>query len=84
VRKKGQKKMDNETDTTFKRIAKRLVKTNLILLVALALIAAIGIKDLITTTKTTNKLSEVAQKVGVEFPTKTNNVFGVWKVVKPL
>jgi len=76
--------MDNETDTTFKRIAKRLVKTNLILLVALALIAAIGIKDLITTTKTTNKLSEVAQKVGVEFPTKTNNVFGVWKVVKPL
>ena len=76
--------MDNETDTTFKRIAKRLVKTNLILLVALALIAAIGIKDLITTTKTTNKLSEVAQKVGVEFPTKTNNVFGVWQVVKPL
>ena len=76
--------MDNEIDTTFKRIAKRLVKTNLILLVALALIAAIGIKDLITTTKTTNKLSEVAQKVGVEFPTKTNNVFGVWKVVKPL
>jgi hypothetical protein len=84
VRKKGQKKMDNETDTTFKRIAKRLVKTNLILLVALALIAALGIKDLINTTKTTNKLSEVAQKVGVEFPTKTNNVFGVWKVVKPL
>lgn len=76
--------MDNETDTTFKRIAKRLVKTNLILLVALALIAALGIKDLINTTKTTNKLSEVAQKVGVEFPTKTNNVFGVWKVVKPL
>lgn len=75
--------MDNETETTFNRISKRLVKTNLLLLVALVLVAALGVKDLINTTKTTKKLSEVAQKVGVEFPTKTNNVFGVWQVVKP-
>jgi hypothetical protein len=29
-------------------------------------------------------VDKVAQKVGVDFPTKTNNVFGVWQVVKPL
>jgi flagellar biogenesis protein FliO len=75
--------MDNETETTFNRISKRLVTTNLLLLVALVLVAALGVKDLINTTKTTKKLSEVAQKVGVEFPTKTNNVLGVWQVVKP-
>ena len=75
--------MDNETETTFNRTAKRLVTTNLLLLVALVLVAALGVKDLINTMKTTKKLSEVAQKVGVEFPTKTNNVLGVWQVVKP-
>ena len=53
------------------------------MLITLVLISILGVKDIINTTKTTNKMSEVAQKVGVEFPTKTNNVFGVWKIVKP-
>ena len=74
--------MDNETEI-IKEIEKWLVRTNIMMLIALVLIGILGVKDIINTTKTTNKLSEVAQKVGVEFPTKTNNVFGVWKIVKP-
>lgn len=74
--------MDNETEI-MKEIEKWLVRTNIMLLIALVLISVLGVKDIISTTKTTKKLSEVAQKVGVEFPTKTNNVFGVWKIVKP-
>ena len=75
--------MDNETEMKFKRIEKWLVRTNIMMLIALVLIGILGVKVIINTTKTTNKMSEVAQKVGVEFPTKTNNVFGVWKIVKP-
>lgn len=76
--------MDNETEMKFKRIEKWLVRTNIMLLITLVLISILGVKDIINTTKITNKMSEVAQKVGVEFPTKTNNVFGVWKTVKPM
>ena len=75
--------MDNETEMKFKRIEKWLVRTNIMILITLVLIGLLGVKDIINTTKTTNKMSEVAQKVGVEFPTKTNNVFGVCKIVKP-
>ena len=75
--------MDNETEMKFKRIEKWLVRTNIMMLIALVLIGILGVKVIINTTKTTNKMSEVAQKVGVEFQTKTNNVFGVWKIVKP-
>ena len=74
--------MDNETEI-IKEIEKWLVWTNIMMLIALVLIGILGVKVIINTTKTTNKLSEVSQKVGVEFPTKTNNVFGVWKIVKP-
>ena len=74
--------MDNETEI-IKEIEKWLVRTNIMMLIALVLIGILGVKVIINTTKTTNKLSEVSQKVGVEFPTKTNNVFGVWKIVKP-
>ena len=77
-------KMDNETEMKFKRIEKWLVQTNIMLLITLVLISILGVKDIINTTKITNKMSEVAQKVGVEFPAKTNNVFGVWKTVKPM
>lgn len=75
--------MDNETEMKFKRIEKWLVQTNIMILITLVLIGLLGVKDIINTTKITNKMSEVSQKVGVEFPTKTNNVFGVWKIVKP-
>ena len=75
--------MDNETEMKFKRIEKWLVRTNIMMLIALVLIGILGVKVIINTTKTTNKMSEVSQKVGVEFQTKTNNVFGVWKIVKP-
>ena len=75
--------MDNETEMKFKRIEKWLVRTNIMMLIALVLIGILGVKVIINTTKTTNKMSEVSQKVGAEFPTKTNNVFGVWKIVKP-
>ena len=81
--KRSKLKMDNETEMKFKRIEKWLVRTNIMLLITLVLISILGVKDIINTTKTTNKMSEVAQKVGVEFPTKTNNVFGVLKIVKP-
>lgn len=74
--------MNNETENV-KEIEKWLVRTNIMLLIVLVLISVLGVKDIITATRTTKKLSEVAQKVGVEFPTKTNNVFGVWKIVKP-
>ena len=74
--------MNNETENT-KEIEKWLVRTNIMLIIVLVLISILGVKDIINTTKITNNLSEVAQKVGVEFPTKTNNVFWVWQTVKP-
>ena len=74
--------MDNETKI-MKEIEKWFVWTYIVLTMILVLIGILGVKVIINTTKTTNKMSEVSQKVGVEFPTKTNNVFGVWKIVKP-
>ena len=74
--------MDNEVKEK-KNIARNLIKTNVILTVALALIAIVAVKSGINFTKTTKALSEVAQKVGVDFPTTTNNVLGCWEVVKP-
>ena len=71
--------MDNETKDVFKH----LLRINLMVTIGLILLAIIGIKDIVRTTKTTKALSEVAQRVGVDFPTKTNNVFWVWEVVKP-
>lgn len=67
----------------MKEIEKWLVWTYIVLTMTIALIGINAVKDIIITTKTTNKLSEVAQKVGVEFQTKTNNVLGVWPIVKP-
>lgn len=60
-----------------------MILMNVFIAITLILIGALGVKDLINTTKTTTALSKVAQKAGVEFPTKTNNVLGVWQVVKP-
>ena len=74
---------NSETENSLKKLVKQLVKVNIMLTVAFLLIGAMGVKDLINMTKTTNKLSEVAQKTGVEFQTRTNSVLGVWKVVKP-
>ena len=71
--------MNNETKDVFKH----LFQINLIVTVGLLLLAIIGIKDIVRTTKTTKALSEVAQRVGVDFPTQTNNVLWVWEVVKP-
>lgn len=71
--------MNNETKDVFKH----LLRINLIVMVGLLLLAIIGIKDIVRTTKTTKALSEVAQRVGVDFPTQTNNVLWVWEVVKP-
>lgn len=71
--------MNNETKDVFKH----LFRINLIITVGLLLLAIIGIKDIVRTTKTTKALSEVAQRVGVDFPTQTNNVLWVWEVVKP-
>ena len=71
--------MDNETKDIFKH----LFRINLIVTVGLILLGIIGIKDIVRTTKTTKALSEVAQRVGVDFPTQTNNVLWVWEVVKP-
>ena len=71
--------MNNETKDVFKH----LFRINLIVTIGLLLLAIIGIKDIVRTTKTTKALSEVAQRVGVDFPTQTNNVLWVWEVVKP-
>ena len=76
--------MKEEVENATAKLALRLLRMDLMILWALALIGVFGIKDIINTTKTTKALSEVAQKVGVDFPTKTNNVFGVWQSVKPL
>jgi aspartate carbamoyltransferase regulatory subunit len=74
--------MDNE-EKEKKSIARNIIKINIILTVALALIAIVAVKSGINFTKTTKALSEVAQKVGVDFPTTTNNVLGCWEIVKP-
>lgn len=75
--------MKTETEPLFEKVTRHLLRIDIVLLIALSLIGALGIKDLINTTKTTKALSEVAQKVGVDFPTSTNNVLGVWQVIKP-
>lgn len=75
--------MKTETEPIFEKVTRHLLRIDIVLLIALSLIGALGIKDLINTTKTTKALSEVAQKVGVDFPTSTNNVLGVWQVIKP-
>ena len=66
-----------------RNIVRNLIKINVILTLALTLIAVVAIKSEIKFTKTTKALSQVAQKVGVDFPTTTNNVLGCWEVVKP-
>ena len=75
--------MKTESEKGATSLALRLLGMDLVILFAVVLIGAFGIKDIINTTKTTKALSEVAQKVGVDFPTKTNSVFGVWQTVKP-
>ena len=72
-----------DTEKEIKCVYRHLLRVNIMLTIALVLIGACGVKSIINTTTTTKALSEVAQKVGVEFPTKTNNVFGVWQIVKP-
>ena len=72
-----------DTEKEIKCVYRHLLRVNIMLTIALILIGACGVKSIINTTTTTKALSEVAQKVGVEFPTKTNNVFGVWQIVKP-
>lgn len=72
-----------DTEKEIKCVYRHLLRVNIMLTIALILIGVGGVKSIINTTTTTKALSEVAQKVGVEFPTKTNNVFGVWQVVKP-
>lgn len=71
--------MDKETKDVFKD----LFRINLVITVCLFLLGIIVTKAIVITTKTTKALSEVAQRVGVDFPTKTNNVLWVWEVVKP-
>ena len=72
-----------DTEKEIKCVYRHLLRVNIMLTIALILIGVGGVKSIINTTSTTKALSEVAQKVGVEFPTKTNNVFGVWQIVKP-
>ena len=64
-------------------IKKNIVGMSWIVLLGLLCLLACEIKQINFNTKTTIALSEVAQKVGVDFHTKTNNMFGVWQVVKP-
>ena len=71
-----------DTEKEIKCVYRHLLRVNIMLTIALILIGACGVKSIINTSSTTKALSEVAQKVGVEFPTKTNNVFGVWQIVK--
>ena len=76
--------MDSKNEKQLGKIVKSLIKLDLFIIIAFVLIGALGIKSLTSTTKTTKALSEVAQKVGVDFPTKTNTLFGTWQVVRPL
>ena len=70
--KKNVRKTGNKgTEGGIQKLERHLVTVNIMLFLAFIL------------TKTTRKLSEVAQKAGVEFQTKTNNVLGIWQVVKP-
>lgn len=73
----------NETSNEMVRLRKHISRLNWVVLASLMLICAMGIKYLIFATKTTVALSEVSQKVGVDFPTHTNNLFWTWQIVKP-
>ena len=65
------------------KIQRGLIKVNIILTITLLLIAVCAARWCNHFTKTTIALSEIAQKVDVDFPTRTNNVLGVWQIVKP-
>ena len=67
----------------IKKLKKDNLRMNIVLTVALALMCIIAGKDKVIVTRLTEKTAEVAQKVGVDFQTKTNNVFGVWRSVTP-
>ena len=82
--KKNVRKTGNKgTEGGIQKLERHLVTVNIMLFLAFILIGIAQVKDTIFLTKTTRKLSEVAQKAGVEFQTKTNNVLGIWQVVKP-
>ena len=72
-----------ETEMDTDKLWKHITRMNWVILAALLLILVCEIKYINHNTRTTMVLSEVAQRVGVDFPTKTNNVLGVWQVVKP-
>ena len=67
----------------IKKLKKDNLRMNIVLTVALALMCIIAGIDKVIVTRLTEKTAEVAQKVGVDFQTKTNNVFGVWRSVTP-
>ena len=74
---------EHGTSNEMAGLRRHITRLNWVVLGILMLICAMGIKDVILLTKTTATLSEVSQKVGVDFPTKTNNLFWTWHVVKP-
>jgi hypothetical protein len=71
------------TEEEIKKLKKDNLRMNIVLTAALALVCIIAGIDKVIVTRLTEKTAEVAQKVGVDFQTKTNNVFGVWKSVTP-
>ena len=63
-----------DTEEEIKKLKKDNLRMNIILTIALALVCVIAGVDKVTTTRLTEKTSEIAQKVGVDFHCKTNSL----------
>ncbi len=70
-------------ENEIKKLKRDNLRMNIILVIALGLMGFIGGIDKVVVTRLTKATSEISQKVGVEFQTKTNNLFGVWQIVNP-
>ena len=64
-------------------MARHLLRLDILLVVALILLVVSGIKDVMVSSWSTKMVSRIAQKVGIDFPTQTNTVFGCWQIVSP-
>ena len=67
----------------IKKLKRDNLRMNIILTIALGLMCVIAGIDKVIVSRVTKATSEIAQKVGVEFNTKTNSLFGVWEFVSP-
>lgn len=69
-----------EKNDVTKELRKGVLLLNIVMLAALVLIGLVGIALVKRSTSNAAKITEIAQKTGVECTTKTNMLFGIQKI----